>query len=161
MNRDAISEYVGRYEAVGFQAVRLKAGSKTPISHKGWQNSAPKASEFLPNENVGIQLGSKSGHLVDIDLDIAEARALAGLECFFGHLPAFRRTSLPPDEPGHRLVVCRDAPDKVEQFGFTKKAEQDAIETLKPEDGQKTVEEFKRLGARMTTTDQALRALGR
>jgi len=37
---------------------------------------------------------------------------------------------------------------------------QDAIETLKPEDGQKTVEEFKRLGARLTTTDQALRALG-
>jgi len=38
---------------------------------------------------------------------------------------------------------------------------QDAIETLKPEEGQKTVEEFQRLGARMTTTDQALAALGR
>lgn len=36
---------------------------------------------------------------------------------------------------------------------------QDAIETLKLEDGQTTVSELQRLGARMTTTDQALRAL--
>lgn len=38
---------------------------------------------------------------------------------------------------------------------------QDAIETLKPEDGRKTVAELERLGARLTTTDQALRALSR
>jgi len=37
----------------------------------------------------------------------------------------------------------------------------DAIETLKAEDGQKTVAELERLGARITTTDQALSALGR
>ena len=37
---------------------------------------------------------------------------------------------------------------------------EDAIETLKQEDGHKTIEELKRLGARVTTTDQALRALG-
>jgi nicotinamidase/pyrazinamidase len=36
----------------------------------------------------------------------------------------------------------------------------DAIETLKQEDGQKTMVELQRLGARLTTTDQALRALG-
>ena len=36
---------------------------------------------------------------------------------------------------------------------------QDAIETLKPEDGEKTMAELKQLGARVTTTDQALRAL--
>jgi nicotinamidase/pyrazinamidase len=35
----------------------------------------------------------------------------------------------------------------------------DAIETLKLEDGQKTIEELTRLGARLITTDQALRAL--
>jgi len=35
----------------------------------------------------------------------------------------------------------------------------DAIETLKPEDGQKTIEELTRLGARLITTDQALSAL--
>src|SRR5579864_5715006 len=37
---------------------------------------------------------------------------------------------------------------------------QDAIETLKPDDGQKTIAELKGLGARITTTDQALSALG-
>jgi len=37
---------------------------------------------------------------------------------------------------------------------------QDAIETLKPEDGIKTIGELERLGARMTTTDRALKALG-
>ena len=37
---------------------------------------------------------------------------------------------------------------------------QDAIETLKPEDGAKTIAEFEQLGARLTTTDQALSALG-
>jgi nicotinamidase/pyrazinamidase len=36
---------------------------------------------------------------------------------------------------------------------------QDAIETLKPEDGQKTIAELMRLGARLTTTNQALKAL--
>ncbi len=38
---------------------------------------------------------------------------------------------------------------------------QDAIETLKPEEGSKTVAEFQSLGARLTTTDQALAALSR
>jgi nicotinamidase/pyrazinamidase len=37
---------------------------------------------------------------------------------------------------------------------------QDAIETLKQEDGQKTIVELVRLGARLTTTGQALKALG-
>jgi nicotinamidase/pyrazinamidase len=37
---------------------------------------------------------------------------------------------------------------------------QDAIETLKSEDGQKTIAELKGLGARITTADQALSALG-
>lgn len=36
---------------------------------------------------------------------------------------------------------------------------QDAIETLKPEDGQKAIAELERLGARLTTTDHALDAI--
>ncbi len=36
---------------------------------------------------------------------------------------------------------------------------QDAIETLKPEDGEKTIAELQRAGARLTTTDQILREL--
>jgi nicotinamidase/pyrazinamidase len=35
----------------------------------------------------------------------------------------------------------------------------DAVETLKPEDGRKTIEELTALGARLVTTDQALAAL--
>jgi nicotinamidase/pyrazinamidase len=38
---------------------------------------------------------------------------------------------------------------------------QDAIETLKKEEGQATIAELARLGARLTTTDQALEALSR
>src|ERR1700692_528373 len=38
---------------------------------------------------------------------------------------------------------------------------QDAIETLKQEDGKKAIAELERLGARMTTADQALNARGR
>src|SRR5579872_3482286 len=38
---------------------------------------------------------------------------------------------------------------------------QDAIETLKPEDGGKAVAELQRMGARFITTDQALNALER
>jgi len=37
---------------------------------------------------------------------------------------------------------------------------QDAIETLKPQDGKKMIAELQSLGARLTTTDQALNALG-
>jgi nicotinamidase/pyrazinamidase len=37
---------------------------------------------------------------------------------------------------------------------------QDAIETLNQEEGEKTMAELKRLGARITTTDQALRLIG-
>jgi nicotinamidase/pyrazinamidase len=37
----------------------------------------------------------------------------------------------------------------------------DAIETLKPEEGNRTLAEFRELGARLVTTDQALSALGR
>ena len=45
-------------------------------------------------------------------------------------------------ERGRRVAVVRDA-----------------IETLKAEDGEKTLAELERLGARLTTTDQALSAL--
>jgi len=37
---------------------------------------------------------------------------------------------------------------------------QDAIETLKREDGEQTISEVRRLGARITSTDQVLAALG-
>jgi nicotinamidase/pyrazinamidase len=46
------------------------------------------------------------------------------------------------------------------QRGLKVAVVQDAIETLNPEDGQKTISDLKSSGARLTTTDQALAALG-
>ena len=45
------------------------------------------------------------------------------------------------------------------QRGLKVAVVQDAIETLQPEDGQKTISELRELGAKLTTTDQALAAL--
>jgi hypothetical protein len=114
----------------GMRLVRLKPGTKVPVS-KAWQNAEPRASDFGPHDNIGVQLGARSGGLVDLDFDNPFARALSGLNCFFNHAPAFRRKSLAPNEPGHRLVFCPDAPNKVEVLGFTRKLELDAIAPLK------------------------------
>ena len=117
------------YIAKGLQLVRLRPGIKRPVSG-AWQNARPRAEEFRPGENIGVQLGAKSGHLVDLDFDIPEARALSGLPCFFGHLLSFRRTSAPPNAPGHRLVICEDAPDEVEKFEFKGAKEEATIAPL-------------------------------
>lgn len=117
------------YIAKGLQLVRLAPGIKRPVSD-AWQNAKPRAEDFRPDENIGVQLGAKSGYLVDLDFDIPEARALSGLPCFFGHLLSFRRTSAPADAPGHRVVICVDAPDQVEKFDFRGAKEQAAIAPL-------------------------------
>lgn len=117
------------YVERGFRLVRLKPGSKVPYG-QAWQNAQPQPHVFEPGDNIGVQLGVKSGHLVDIDFDIPEARKLAGLTCFFGHLPSFGRLSLPLDAPGHRLVVCRDAPDEIKKFEFRGAKEKSAIAAL-------------------------------
>lgn len=126
----ASNEWVYYHEHLGWKYVRLQPGKKVPISEKGWQNADPDCAHFLPGENIGVQLGERSGGLVDIDLDCAQARELAGLPCFFGHLPAFGRASLPRHALGHRLVICPDAPNKVEKFGFFGAQERDAAKAL-------------------------------
>ena len=117
------------YVEAGFKLVRLMPREKKPYS-KAWQNAEPKPEQFEPNENIGVQLGSKSNGLVDLDFDIPQARALSGLACFFGHLPSFRRSSQPPHMPGHRLAICRDAPEKRESFDFRGVKEKAAIAPL-------------------------------
>lgn len=118
------------YQASGWKLVRLQRDTKVPHSEKGWQNASPDCAEFRDGSNVGVQLGAKSGHLVDIDLDCKEARELAGLGCFFGQCPAFGRASLPRNALGHRLVNCPDAPNKVLKFGFFNPAEREAAKAL-------------------------------
>jgi hypothetical protein len=45
----------------------------------GWQSREFAASDFAPGGNAGLILGPRSGEIVDVDLDCAEAIALAGL----------------------------------------------------------------------------------
>ena len=113
----------------GFRLVKLKPRSKEPYG-KAWQNAQPRPENFGLDDNIGVQLGEKSGHLVDIDFDIPEARHLASHSCFFGHLPSFGRSSLPANAPGHLLVVCRDAPDRIEKFEFRGAKEKAAVAPL-------------------------------
>lgn len=125
----AVRRMARAYAEKGFRLVKLRPGSKVPASG-AWQNSRPVANDFRDGDNIGVQLGAKSGHLVDVDFDIPEARALSGLPCLFGHLLSFRRSSAPIGAPGHRLVICEDAPDAVEKFDFRGAKEQEAIAPL-------------------------------
>lgn len=65
---DQLRAYIGR----NYTLTPLKPRSKEPI-HKGWQARPSSLSEFDPNLNVGIVLGSASGNLVDVDLDHPDA----------------------------------------------------------------------------------------
>lgn len=120
----------GRYDSIGWALVRLRENTKVPISEKAWQNAEPSPLSFTPKMNIGVQLGARSQGLIDIDLDCPEARELAGLPCFFGHLPAFGRSSLPGHALGHRVVYCPDAPNEVVKFGFQSPAERQAAKEL-------------------------------
>jgi hypothetical protein len=66
------------YVACGWQPVPIPAGRKGPVV-EGWQNRSWQPEDFDPDDNIGVILGSRSGHLVDGDLDCQEAVALAGL----------------------------------------------------------------------------------
>ncbi|WP_267421689.1 bifunctional DNA primase/polymerase [Methylobacterium sp. GC_Met_2] len=115
---------------LGLQLVRLKPGTKEPFS-KAWQNSNPPATDFFQTAGLGVQLGTKSNGLVDIDLDCPEARLLA--PHLFQGLVAFRRQSLPREAPGHLLCRCIDVPadaQKVLPFGFRGTAEEQAAKIL-------------------------------
>jgi predicted P-loop ATPase len=122
------------YIEKGWSVIRLKGGEKRPMDD-GWQEGGATPESFGANDNIGVLLGSKSNGLVDLDFDTPQARALSGLDCFFGHLPAFRRTSQPATVPGHRLVICTDAPKKKEAFAFSAEKEKACIASLKWEKG--------------------------
>lgn len=109
----------------GMRPVRVQAYGKSPIS-RAWQNSEPSPHQFQPGDNIGIDLG-RSGPLVDIDLDFMAARVLAPHPLLFGHLPAFGREH---QIPGHRLVLCADAPQKVTRFDLSGSQEKAALNAL-------------------------------
>lgn len=68
------------YLARGFAPVPIPAGTKAPAI-KGWQRlrltDTDLPQHFNGSGNIGLILGEPSGHLVDVDLDCAEARELA------------------------------------------------------------------------------------
>ena len=73
---DNAEEYLGR----GWQPVPVPLEEKAP-KQKDWQNlaitPANAADYFEENQNIGLQLGARSGGLTDVDIDCPEALALA------------------------------------------------------------------------------------
>jgi hypothetical protein len=73
--------YARRYIELGFAPIPVPAGSKNPNRH-GWE-SERHTLEDVPRcwnngQNVGLLTGAPSKWLVDVDLDIPEAVAVAG-----------------------------------------------------------------------------------
>ena len=115
------------YQAQGLMVVRIAPNGKKAID-KGWPDKLLAPHEFGGGHNIAFQPGEKSGHCVDLDFDDHYAREIAGWEGIpTSGYPSFGRTSQPSAARGHRLVICRDAPDKAYRFGFTKAVEQNAL----------------------------------
>src|SRR5262245_6416978 len=97
------------YLSPGWQVVPVPNGQKAPRL-KGWQNLRLSPDvlpcHFSNGSNVGVLLGNPSGDLVDIDLDCAEARALAD-----AFLPETNRVHGRPGAPrSHRWYVAQPLP---------------------------------------------------
>ena len=77
---DNSAGYAAAYSDIGLYPVPNQRGRKKPIL-KGWPELRLGAEEipeyFGGGQNVGLLLGDPSGGLVDVDLDCAEARAVA------------------------------------------------------------------------------------
>lgn len=76
-HNEAIKQAYDAYTQIGFKCVPIEAGSKV-IRVKGWQERSFTRDEFKGLSNIGVQLGSVSNNLVDIDLDNPIARQIAG-----------------------------------------------------------------------------------
>jgi len=79
---DEVLEAALDYAKRGLRVIPLPRGEKNP-RRDGWQNEALDEDAIRVNfegvpRNVGVVLGEASGDLVDIDLDVPEATAVAG-----------------------------------------------------------------------------------
>lgn len=121
------------YDARGWKLVQVPFREKAAKGN-GWQNASPRPDTFKATFNIGVQLGPKSGGLVDIDLDCPQAMRLA--DEFFPELRAAAFGRYRPDGShvlGHRLVLCSDIPEaeaKAHAYGFKKVDEQAALALL-------------------------------
>jgi hypothetical protein len=123
--RQSTTEAAAAYLARGWRPIVVNALKKNPKS-SAWQNSEPRPENFGAADNIGLDMG-RCPALVDVDLDIPQARELAQHRLLFGDLPAFGRQG---QTPGHRFVLCTDKPIKVEQFQFSTAKEKDCLAFL-------------------------------
>src|SRR5690606_32784070 len=77
--------------------------SKRPVG--AWQGRIDEPEQFAPGDNVGVRLGEPSGWLVDVDLDCAEAIALAPM--FLPPTATFGRLSKPRSHWLYIAAGCR------------------------------------------------------
>lgn len=114
MSHDNILHAATDYQSRGWQPVPLPARSKAPVL-PGWQRLRTSPDQlpalFDGAGGVGLLLGAPSGGLVDVDLDVPEAGALAG------YLPdtdmIHGRTSRPSS---HYWYLCSPPPERTAQF---------------------------------------------
>jgi hypothetical protein len=99
-----MTDHLADYRAREWALVPIPTGKKGPTT-PGWQTRKWEPGDFAADGNVGVILGPRSGDLVDIDIDCAEALDLADL-----YLPqtnaVFGRASKPRS---HRLYTASGA----------------------------------------------------
>ena len=87
---ESIHEAYKEYSALNWKCLPIETKSKV-IKRKDWQNTTFSIEEFKGACNIGVQLGSVSGNLIDIDLDNPIARKIAKAflpktSCKFGRI---------------------------------------------------------------------------
>jgi hypothetical protein len=95
---------IADYRRRGWSLVPIPPGEKGPRI-TGWQTREFGAEDFPAGGNVGLILGPRSGEMVDVDLDCAEALALADIYLIETGA-VFGRPSKPRS---HRLYVAPGA----------------------------------------------------
>lgn len=101
---DSVAQAAKEYVNLGWEPLLLPPREKRPKGSwkqpRKWTH-AEIDDAFSSAANIGIALGDRSGGLIDIDFDCAEAAAFGRL--LFGRLPAFGRPSAPES---HRVAKC-------------------------------------------------------
>jgi len=110
---EAAKEYLG----LGIAVHPVKSREKKPYYNwKGYKFPLDALKDLFPDPtNIGVQLGTPSDGLIDIDLDWPETRVVA--DFVVPEMPSFGRPGSPRS---HRLLYISDA-SKVEGFEISKK----------------------------------------
>lgn len=102
--RGDVREIAARYISEGWSVLPIPKGSKAPNA-PDWVNTTFGPDDFEYDSNIGIRLGVPSGHLIDVDLDCAEA-VLAAKHL----LPSTeRKHGRPGTGDSHYWYICEGA----------------------------------------------------